>query len=168
MEGIVVRLSSGVKRRLRRRLQQTSDGRLKLRYQIVLLWSAGKSSREIASVLGCAVSTALRWAHRFVADGETGLIDRRGENGQSKVDLDLLQAVAEMLNETPTALGWQRSTWTRELIALELGKRTGVLLSITTIGRMLKRLKARWGAPRPTVKCPWSRQRKAARMAIPI
>jgi transposase len=146
-------------------MHRTKDARLKLRIQIVLLWSAGRSSREIADALGCAVSTALCWAHRFVADGEAGLVDRRSENGPTKVDLDLLQAVAEMIQETPTGSGWQRSTWTRELIALELEERTGVRLGVTTIGRVLKRLGARWGRPRPIVKCPWSRQRKAARMA---
>lgn len=165
MARIVVRLSRRVKRRLRRKLHGTRDARLRLRYQIVLLWSADKSSGEIAEALGCAISTALRWAHRFVAEGEAGLVDRRSGNGQTKVDPDLLQAVAEVVEEAPTESGWQRSTWTRELIALELEKRTGVRLGITTIGRMLKRLGARWGAPRPTVRCPWSRQRKAARMA---
>lgn len=165
MKRIVVRLSYHVKQRLRRRMHRTKDARLRLRYQIVLLWSAGKCSGEIAEALGCAISTALCWAHRFVWDGEAGLVDRRSENGESKVDLDLLQAVAEMIHEAPTDSGWQRSTWTRELIALELEKRSGVRLGVTTIGRMLKRLGARWGAPRPTVKCPWSRQRKARRMA---
>jgi len=93
------------------------------------------------------------------------LVDRRSENGPKKVDLDLLQAAAEMIQEAPTESGWLRSTWTRELIAFELEKRTGIRLGITTIGRMLKRLGARFGSPRPTVKCPWSRRRKAARMA---
>jgi len=165
MNRIVVGLSRSVKRRLRQELHRTRDARLKLRIQIVLLWSAGKSSREIAEVLGCGISTALCWAHRFVAEGEAGLVDRRRENGPTKVDLDLLQAIAEMIPKAPTESGWQRSTWTRELIALELEKRTGVRLGVTTIGRMLKRLGARWNRPRPIVKCPWSRQRKAARMA---
>ena len=165
MKRIVVRLSYHVKRRLRERMHRTEDARLKLRYQIVLLWSSGKSSGEIAEVLGCAISTAICWAHRFLTEGEAGLVDRRGDNGHRKVDLDLLQAVAEMIQEVPADSGWQRSTWTRELIGLELEQRTGVRVGVTTIGRMLKRLGARWGTPRPTVRCPWSRQRKAQRMA---
>jgi len=165
MQRIVVRLSYDVKQRLRRRMHRAKDARLKLRCQIVLLWSAGRSSGEIAEALGCAISTAVCWAHRFVGAGQAGLVDRRRENGERKVDPDLLQAVAEMIREAPTNSGWQRSTWTRELIALELEQRTGVRLGVTTIGRMLGRLGARWGAARPTVRCPWSRQRKAQRMA---
>lgn len=165
MDESVVRLSRRVKRRLRRRMRGIRDGRLRQRYQIVLLWAQGWSCRRIAEAVGCAPSTALRWRDRFVAEGEAGLIDRRSENGRPKVDADLLQAVAEMISVPPTASGWQRSTWTRELIALELEKRTGVRLSVTTIGRMLHRLGARWGIPRPVVRCPWSRAAKARRMA---
>lgn len=165
MKRIVVRLSSRVKRRLRKKMHGTRDARLQLRYQIVLLWSAGRSSGEIAQALGCAISTALCWGHRFLADGEAGLVDRRSGNGETKIDPDVLQAVAEMIPHPPTESGYQRSTWTRKLIAMELEKRMGVQLGITTVGRMLKRLGARWGLPRPTVRCPWSRPRKAARMA---
>lgn len=165
MARIVVGLSYHVKQRLRKKLHRTRDARLKMRYQIVLLWARGWSSRQIGQALGCAASTALRWRDRFVAEGEAGLVDRRQENGRPKVDLDLLQAVAEMIGEPPTQSGWQRTTWTRELVALELEKRTGVRLSVTTIGRMLHRLGARWGVPRPVVRCPWPKARKARRMA---
>lgn len=164
MARIVVRLSYHQKQRLLRRMRSTRDGRLKMRYQIVLLWSEGRTSGDIAKSLHCARSTALNWAHRFLADGEAGLVDRRCENGEPKVDLDLLQAVAEMIQESPTKSGWQRATWTRELIALELEKRTGIRLGVTTIGRLLHRLKARWGMPRPVVRCPWSAQAKARRI----
>jgi len=164
MDGIVIRLSKRVKRRLRKRMRRTREARLRQRYQIVLLWAQDWSSRRIAEALGCAASTALRWGHRFVAEGEAGLIDRRRENGRPKVDLDLLQAVSEIIAGSPTESGWQRSTWTRELVALELEKRTGERLSVTTVGRMLHRLGARWGVPRPVVRCPWSKAAKARRM----
>jgi transposase len=164
MDRIVVRLSKRVKRRLQKRMRRTREARLRLRYQMVLLWAQGWSSREIAEALGCAVSTALRWGHRFMAEGEAGLIDRRDGNGRPKVDLDLLQAVGEMLEAPPTASGWQRSTWTRELVVRELEKRTGERLSVATVGRMLHRLGARWGVPRPVVRCPWSHAAKAHRM----
>ena len=101
MKRIVVRLSYRVEERFGRRMHRMRDGRLRLRYQIVLLWSDGRSSGEIAAALRCAVSTAIFWAHRFLAGGEAGLVDRRSENGPKKVDLDLLQAVAEGLHFLP-------------------------------------------------------------------
>jgi transposase len=102
---------------------------LRLRYQIALLWAQG-------------------WAHRFRADGEARLQDRRTENGEPKVDADLRQALAEMLEYPPTHYGWQRPNWTRELMALELAAQTGVPVRLTTIGRMLRALGARWGERR--------------------
>ena len=164
MDRIVIRLSKRVKRRLRKQMRRTREARLRQRYQMVLLWAKGWSSREIADALACAASTALRWGHRFAAEGESGLVDRRRENGRPKVDLDLLQAVGEMIEAPPTESGWQRSTWTRELVARELEKRTGERVSVATVGRMLHRLGARWGVPRPVVRCPWSKAAKARRM----
>lgn len=165
MTRLVVRLSNHVKRRLRKCAQRTRDARLKQRYQIVLLWAEGWSSGQIASALQCAKSTAQRWAHRFLAEGKAGLQDRRAENGEPKVDADLRQALAEMLEHPPTHYGWQRPNWTRELMALQLAAATGVQVSITTIDRMLRALGARWGEARPIVQCPWSKAAKARRMA---
>jgi len=165
MERIVVRLSQRVKRRLRKRLHRTRDARMRLRYQVVLLWAEGWSGGEIARALGCAKSTAQRWAHRFRAEGAAGLEDRRTENGMPKVDADLRQALAEMLQHPPTHYGWQRPNWTRELMARQLEAQTGVRVSLTTIGRMLQALGARWGEVRPVVACPWSKDAKAQRMA---
>jgi len=165
MARIVVRVRKRVKRRLRRRLHRTRDARMRLRYQIVLLWAEGWSGGEIAAALGCAKSTAQRWAHRFRAEGVAGLQDRRADNGEPKVDADLRQALAEMLGHPPTHYGWQRPNWTRELMALQLAAETGVHVSITTIDRMLRALRARWGEVRPVVACPWSKAAKAQRMA---
>ena len=165
MTRIVVRLSNRVKRRLRKRLHRTRDARLKLRYQIGFLWAQGWSSGAIAVALGCAKSTAQRWAHRFRAEGEAGLQDRRTGNGEPKVDADLRQALAEMLKRPPTHYGWQRPNWTRELMALQLAAETGVQVSVTTIDRMLRALGARWGEPRPVVACPWPKRAKAQRIA---
>lgn len=165
MARIVVRLSYHVQQRLRGKLHRVRDARLRLRYQIVLLWAQGWSGGAIAAALGCAKSTATRWAHRFLAEGEAGLRDRRAENGQPKVDVDLRQALAEMLQHPPTEYGWQRPNWTRELMARQLAAATGVELSITTIDRMLRALGARWGEARPVVACPWSPEAKARRRA---
>lgn len=165
MARIVVRLSKRVKRRLRKRLHRTREGRMRVRYQIVLLWAEGWSSDRIAAALGCSKSTAQRWAHRFLEDGEVGLRDRRTENGTPKVDVDLRQALAEMLQQAPTHYGWQRPNWTRELMARQLAADTGVDVSLTTVGRMLRALGARWGEVRPVVACPWSKAAKDQRMA---
>ncbi len=141
-------------------MQNTRDARLRLRLNIVLLYAEGRGTRAIAATLGCSTSTAIRTAHRFLADGEAGLVDRRCDNGERKVDDDSLAALVELVGTTPQDHGWERSTWSTELLSLTLGERTGTAFSPSTVRRMLHALGARWGSPRPVVRCPWPKRKK--------
>jgi len=164
MERIVIRLPRAVKRRLERAMKKTRDLHFHNRCRIVLLYARGLGCQAIAKVVGCAPATAVRVAHRFLRDGEAGLQDGRKDNGVPKVDLDLLQALAEVIGRCPEDFGYARPTWTRELLSLVLKHETQVAVSIRTLGRMLERLNARWGCPRPVVRCPISPRDKARRI----
>lgn len=161
---IVLQLQRPVRRRLERLTRKSRDGGLRTRARIVLLYQHGWGAHRIAEALGCVPATAVRVVNRFLQLGEDGLLDGRRDNGLLKVDADLLQALAEILKDSPDVYGFQRSTWTRELLAQTLWQHTGERLSVTTVARMLKQLKARWGMARPIVVCPWSRARKARRV----
>lgn len=163
---IVIRLPRWVKRRLRRQGQKTRDAALRLRIQIVLLYEAGLGAQRIAAHLGCAPATAVRVARRFLEVGEAGLIDGRRDNGEAKVDDDLRQALAELVATSAEDHGWTRPTWSREALARTLRRRTGVKVSVTTVARTLRELRARWGMARPIVLCPWSKARKARRLRV--
>src|SRR5262249_44509977 len=54
----------------------------------------------------------------------------------------------------PPDYGWRRPTWTRELLAETLVRRTGGRGHPATLSRALARIKARRGRRRPTVGCP--------------
>ena len=153
-----------VRRRLERRRRNSSDALLTRRIRIVQLYSAGWSTPAIAEALGCAVATAVRVLHRFRDRGEEGLEDARRENGARKVDEDLLQALAELLESSAEDFGWARPTWTQELLVEELARQTRTRVSVTTLGRMLRRLGARWGMARPVVACWWPRQQRQRRI----
>lgn len=161
---IMPRLPRAERRRLARARRKTKDADHSRRINIVELYSDGYSSVRIAEVLGCAPATAVRVVNRYVEGGLEGLVDRRCENGQPKVDEDLLEALRQMLSKTPEEFGWSRPTWTRELIAKQLSHETGVDVSITTVARMLKRIGARWGMPKPVVACPWPKEKKNRRI----
>jgi transposase len=161
---IVIRLRGRVKGWLRRELQTTGDAHYRTRLNIILLYAAGKETKEIASTLHCARSTAIHVAQRFLAEGPAGLVDRRGENGEAKVDDDLRAALVVLVRTIPQDYGWERSTWTTELLARQLEDMTGTRVSDTTVGRMLHALDARWGRPRPIVLCPWSKRKKTKRI----
>jgi len=105
-------------------MQKCKDAAMRLRLNIVLLYADGRGTAEIAATLGCAKSTALNVANRFLVGGEGGLIDRRCENGERKVDDDLLAALGDLLGKCPQDLGWARPTWTLELLVRTLEELT--------------------------------------------
>lgn len=163
-ERIVMHLRRGCKRYLTRRMRDTKDAALRVRYNIVLLYADGKPTGEIAAALHCGTSTAIRAANRFLREGEAGLFDRRADNGEKKVDEDMMAALTEMLGTTPQDYGWARTTWTSELLALTLTEVTRTEVSPTTVRRMMSALGARWGEPRPIVLCPWAKRKKNRRV----
>jgi transposase len=50
------------------------------------------------------------------------------------------------------------------LLILVLAPRTGVVVSVATMSRLLQRLGARRGRPKPTVGCPWDPPRRDRRL----
>jgi transposase len=161
---IVIKLRRRVKGQLRKLMQTTTDARFYKRLNAVVLYAEGKGTEEIGSVLKCSTSTPIRAANHYLAEGLAGLLDRRAENGEEKVDDDVRAALAILGRTRPQDYGWERSTWTTELLAKQLDEMTRVRLSVTTVGRLLHEMKARWGRPRPIVLCPWSKRQKTRRV----
>jgi transposase len=153
-----------VKRRLERTVKKTKEAELRDRCRIILLYHEGHGCQTIAEKVGRVPATVVRVANRFLAEGEDGLEDRRKENGIPKVDPDLLEALLVILGTSPQDYGYLRPTWTRELLAKVLEEKTRVLVSSRTVGRMLLRLHARWGRPKPTVLSPMPKAQKTRRL----
>ncbi len=106
--------------------------------------------------MGCSVSWVNRVVARFRDLGLTGLLDRREDNGQPKLDEWFLATLYDVVDASPQDHGYPRPTWTRELLAKVMHRLTGVKVHPATMSRALKTIKARLGRPRPTVGCPWS------------
>ena len=151
MEGIVVKLSRRDKRRLVKRLRKLKDAGMRTRYAIIVNLAEGRSMADTARALGTSRRTVGRVRDRFLQHGEVGLVDRREENGQTKRDEFYLQTLYEVVESSPHEHGWLRPTWTREMLAITLQKRTGVMIHVTTMSRALKQIGARLGSPKPTV-----------------
>jgi len=73
--------------------------------------------------------------------------------------------VLELISGSPSDAGFKRTTWTRELLVRVAGERTGIHVSVTVMGRVLRRLGARRGRPKPTVACPLSERHRRRRLA---
>ncbi len=154
MKGIVPALGRRDKRRLIKNLRKCKNGRLKTRYQMVKNLLEGRSVADTSRALGVAESTVRRVAARFREAGEAGLVDRREENGERKLDEDFLGILYKVVMADPPNYGWRRPTWTRELLVKTMRKLTGQKIHMATMSRALKQIGARRGRPKPTVDSP--------------
>jgi transposase len=122
---------------------------------------------EIADVVGCARSHVYRSIARFADGGREGLLDRRRHNGSVLANQRFRQTVASLLWQSPLDYDYPRPTWTRELLVRVAEEQTGIRVSVCTMGRVLRRMGARRGRPKPVVQCPLSdRQRRRRLRAI--
>lgn len=144
-------------------VRKTKDAGLARRCLIVLSYGRGLGCTRTADAVVCAPSTAIEVTRRFMASDVDGLVDRRVDNGERKDDDDLRAALAALLVTRPVDHGWQRSTWSRELMRLTLAE-LGFEVSDTTVGRALDGIGARWKAGKPIVLCPWGRVKKNRRL----
>jgi len=135
-----------------------------LRFLAVVKVGSGLSRREVARQLCCAPSTVVCAVQRYLVHGEEGLQDGRAQNGTPKVDEDFKQALREVLLDTPQDCGWQRPTWSRELLGLEMGSRGACEVSVATMGRALRSVGASLKRPKPIVLCPWPRMKRQRRI----
>jgi transposase len=154
-----------MRRQLIRLGRKSGDLATALRFHAVALLGVGKSSTEVARWLHIAPSTVVRTAHRFAAEGAAGLYDKRRGNGNRKADGVFRARVAELLSRTPQHFGWLRPTWTRELLCLQMQREGRRAVEVSTMGRVLARIGARLGMPKPVVLCPWKRDVREARLA---
>ena len=160
----IISISRQVRRALSRRAQKSRDAELCKRYLIIVLLAEGRSSVTIQRHLKVARAHVSRTAWRYFTEGDAGLQDQREENGNRKVDENFLEELRQLLRLAPTDCGWERSSWSRELLAREMARRTGVRVSRSTLGTCLKILRARWGRARARVLCPWRKARRQRRL----
>jgi transposase len=141
-----------------------TDAAFRCRCQIVIGLVQGMSAATLQSVLQCSSSQVYRVAHRFIEEGESGLADRREDNGDVKADDEYAAQVCTAVAGSPQDYGYSRPTWTQELLIKVVEKQTGIHVSTTTMSRLLKRLKIRLGRPKPIVGCPWKKARRTRRL----
>jgi transposase len=161
---LVVVLRRHARRSLEKAMRKSTDANFRVRCQAVLAYARGQGCDLASETLGCAPSTAIHAVRRYLRDGIAGLTDRRAENGNPKIDDDLLAALRELLANPPGEYGWERPTWTHELLALTLKECEIAEVSVTTVARALDRIGARWKTAKPVVACPWSARRRNRRL----
>jgi transposase len=154
------------RRKLKTEVRWAIDARYRIRGLIVLRADEGWGPVEIAAALNCSRSHVERTLGRFEQEGLAGLVDRREDNGLTKADEAYIATVRRILTRRPRDFGYRRTTWSKRLLSEIAEKQTGVRVSKTTMGRVLRTLRARRGRAKPLGLCPWSKARKNKRMAL--
>jgi transposase len=158
-------MSRHYRRHLIRIGRSSGDMETAARFHAVARLGLGRSSGQVAADLDIARSTVVTAAHRYVDEGIEGLFDHRRSNGARKADDAFHRRVARILRQTPEDFGWRRPTWTRELLCLQMVREGSERVSVCTMGRVLARIGARLGTPKPVVLCPWRRDARERRLA---
>ncbi|MBK7399574.1 MAG: IS630 family transposase [Myxococcales bacterium] len=158
-------MSRQVARSLLRWGKKGKDPDLLLRVQIVACAGRGESAIAITELVGCVRSSVYRTVARYVDGGREGLLDERVNNGRRLADAEFCAAVGQLLTGHPGDHGFTRPTWTRELMIKVAEAETGVRVSLAVMGRVLRRLGARRGRPKPVVACPLSDRQRRRRLA---
>jgi hypothetical protein len=114
------KLSGRQRKELRRLAMRAKDAGMRCRCKLVLALVRGKTPTMIVQGGLCAKSQVYRVAERFIADGLTGLADRREDNGEHKITEDYEIELLRLVEESPQKFGYRRPTWTQELLILVL------------------------------------------------
>lgn len=154
MSKILVSLCS-IQRRATEELMKTTSNRYEaLRCRILLLLHEGYSVAETTQLANCVRATVYRTVYRFEELGEEGLLDRRKHAVPRKATPQVCACLLNYLDGNPKEYGWQRSTWSLELLALQLGRDMDVSLTPQHVGRVLRSDGCRLGRPRPALRIP--------------
>jgi transposase len=158
-------MSRQVARSMLRWAKKSGDAGMLVRVQIVTSAGRGVSAATITELVGCVRSSVYRVVTRYIDGGRDGLRDERANNGRRIADTNFCSAVAQFLAGSPEDHGFTRPTWTRELLIKVAEAETGVRVSLAVMGRVLRRLGARRGRPKPIVACPLSDRQRRRRLA---
>lgn len=135
-------------------MRQTTSRVEAQRCRIVLLLAQGRCVREVHEMVGCVRSTVYEALYRFEDAGMDGLLDQRLRPTAPKATPEVRTRLLMYLDRAPLHFGWQRPTWTRELLALQLQTDMGVQLCHSYISIILRQEKCRRGRPRPALRIP--------------
>ena len=160
MDGILPQLRWCDKERVLRDLQRCADARQKTWLLIIVNLIHERGGSTTAMILQVHRSTVYRVAKRFRERGLAGLRDGRAQNGSRKLTNKYLARLQDVVSASPEDHGWRRPTWTRELLVVTMFAKTRIRIHVATMSVALKRIGARRGRPKPTVRCPWSEGRK--------
>ena len=112
----IINLSSKSREEVESFINNSEHSRDKIRGQIVLYASQGKSNKEIAELLNINEETVSHWRRSFIQSGVEGLKDKTHSGRPNSIKYDILEEKVEKLIKEKKENG---EDWTVELLSQE-------------------------------------------------
>lgn len=122
-------------------------GRVALRAQMVLLSDRGFTVPQIAAIHACGQDVVRTWLHRYEREGVAGLEDEPRSGRPPKDPLAGL-IVDTQASQSPPCSGHGQSCWSVGLLTAFVARRFRLILSCTSVRRLLHQMGWRWRRPR--------------------
>lgn len=125
------------KEKLQKTLKQEEHPDIRERILILLLLNDGKTQGEIADFVGCSYQKVSYWCMHGDPDNLESLKDERMKGNGRKATDEYIEMLLEVIDKSPTELGYEFGRWTSKRLADYLVKETGIELSGSQVRRIL-------------------------------
>ena len=152
------------RRRIINKMHRTKDKDLCRRLNAILLLADGHSVSAVSRLTAAARSSINRWVNWYTLFGLEGL-ESEPRGRKPVLPFAHISGLLQLLIQlSPQELGYQRSRWSTELMALELKRSWRLTLHASTIRRWLPRLGIVWRRAAPTlhIRDPHKERKMAA------
>ena len=118
---------------MRQLYETTTDVRIRLRAQIVLLANQQRSLAEIAELVFRSRDTVERVRHRFLQAGTAGVLPRTSPGKPLSVTEAGQTERLRVIDLDPHSVGVETATWTTGVLATYVADTTGLSVSAETV-----------------------------------
>jgi putative transposase len=147
-----IRLTADQRKELLGLYRGDPDPQVCRRAHILLLLAHGYPWASIAAVLFTSPDTIARWKRRFESGGVPEVLGRPRGRKRSAAWAWAAAVVVWVLTRRPAELGFARSRWSCEAVAVVLREDHATPVSRETVRRWLRDSDLVWRRPRPTLR----------------
>lgn len=130
-------LNKEQKEKLQKALKQEEHPDIRERILILLLLNDGKVQAEIANFIGCSYQKVSYWCIHGDPDNLESLKDERMKGNGRKATDKYIEMLLEVIDQSPSELGYEFGRWTSQRLAAYLAEETGIELSGSQVRKIL-------------------------------
>ena len=115
------------------------DSRMKIRLLAIMYFYEGKTSVPVSKLVKQSDFTVRQNLHRWNARGYEGLKDLSHPEPEYKVNDSEMVEIDAVLKGKPSAVGFEQSNWTADLLRQWIERRLGKIMVMMTANRIMHR-----------------------------